>query len=269
MHDYSESGRDLLAAVEPVVVALSDVIATDRAMLVGAQCRDLLHWRYGCTSQLRRTSDVDVAVALRDWSQFDAIRQRFDAVGLTGHRFLVANVPTDLIPFGEVEMPPGTTPGPSGSGELNVHGFSDAYRHADALALADGVSVRVPTAAGFAVLKLHAWLDRSPDHNYKDGPDLALAVHWYAQDADRLWYERHFWALETYEFDVLTASAALLGSDIRESLSNGELQVLAARLAVADIDLLAHHFQPETGAWPSTVASQREIVDVLIKQLAL
>jgi predicted nucleotidyltransferase len=100
-------------------------------------------------------------------------------------------IPTDVIPFGDVEEPPGMISHPPGKEMMNVHGVSDAYLWADELPLSEGLWIRIPRAEGYAVLKTHAWLDRSSSYNYKDGPDLALAVFWYSQDLERLYEDKN------------------------------------------------------------------------------
>lgn len=167
MSDSPDYDPTMLAWVTPVVTALAAVVPTEQLMLVGAQCRDLLHWRYGRGVPLRATNDTDIAVALKNWDHFERIGATFPAVGSTKHRFLIADRAVDVIPFGEVESPTGTTRHPLGNEFLNVHGFIDAYLHADVLPLPGGLTVRMPQPPNYAVLKLHAWLDRSADHATK------------------------------------------------------------------------------------------------------
>lgn len=45
MSDSPDYDPVLLAWVTPIVTALADVVPAEQLMLVGAQCRDLLHWR--------------------------------------------------------------------------------------------------------------------------------------------------------------------------------------------------------------------------------
>lgn len=71
---------------------------------------------------------------------------------------------------------------------------------------------------------------------------LALVVHWYAGDLDRLYAKPDQWALRRHDFDLRTAAAALLGHDMRASVSAPEAAVLATRATQADHDLLAQHF---------------------------
>jgi predicted nucleotidyltransferase len=89
---------------------------------------------------------------------------------------------------------------------MNVHGFRDTYQRADELTIADGLSIRILRAEGYAILKTHAWLDPSSAHYYKDCPDLALAVYWHAQDLNRMYDDANHWALEKYDFDLYQAA---------------------------------------------------------------
>ena len=264
---WSNADRQIFAAVAPVVGALSGTVPAGQIMLVGAQCRDLLHWRFGCGSPLRSTNDTDIAVALRNWDQFDSLRERFPSIGYSGHRFRIEGIITDVIPFGGVETPRGISTRPHGTHELNVHGFSDAFERADELPISDEVAIRIPSAAGYAILKTHAWLDRSASYDYKDGPDLALAVYWYAQDPERLYEAANEWALELHDFDHLQAASALLGEDMRNGLSPDELATLSAGVASADRDLLAEHFAVGRPGWPGSGAARRPLVDAVFDQI--
>lgn len=172
MSDSPDYDPVLLAWVTPIVTALADVVPAEQLMLVGAQCRDLLHWRFCRGVPPRATNDTDIAGTLNNWDHFEAIRATFRALGSTGHRFLIADRAVDALPFGEVESPTGTTRHPPGNQLMNVHGCTDAYLRADVLPLPGGLTVHLPQPPNYAVLKLHAWLDRSADHDYKDGPDL-------------------------------------------------------------------------------------------------
>ncbi|MUL50003.1 hypothetical protein FZI85_30195 [Mycobacterium sp. CBMA293] len=236
-------------------------------MLVGARCRDLLNWAFGCGTLSRSTNDTDVAVALQNWDQFAEIREKFRPTGHTGHRFLIAGIPTDVVAFGEIEAPPGISIRPPGKDWMNVHGFRDVFELADILPLSEGVNIRIPKPEGYAILKSHAWLDRSVRNEYRDAPDLALTVHWYASDADRLYAQENLWAIDLHDFDPRPAAAALLGHDMRNALSAEESDVLATRIDGADRDLLAHYFAVGAPGWPARDRDRRLIVNGLLDQL--
>lgn len=117
-------------------------------------------------------------------------------------------------------------------------------------------------------MKSHAWLDRCARNEYKDAPDLALAVYWYTEDVDRVYAEDNVWALDLHHFDLRMAAAALLGRDMWNGLSPEERAVLANRLGGADADLLAHYFAVGVAGWPTADRDRRVVVDALFGQLA-
>lgn len=110
--------------------------------------------------------------------------------------------------------------------------------------------IRIPRPEGYAILKSHVWLDRCARNEYKDAPDLALAVHWYTEDIERAYTDENIWAMDLHDFDLRLSAAALLGRDMRDSLSSEELAVLATRICTVDRDLVAHYFGVGAPGWP-------------------
>jgi predicted nucleotidyltransferase len=49
---------------------------------------------------------------------------------------------------------------------MNVWGFAETFEAALPLRLPNAGTIRIPTLAGYAVLKLVAWLDRSTNGEY-------------------------------------------------------------------------------------------------------
>ena len=243
--DYRE-----YADIARVVGTIAECVELDRTMLVGARCRNILHGReFGSSAVLRRTSDTDLAIAIEDWAVFDRLHERFGTESSAWQRMTVSGIPTDIVPFGPIESPPGWIGRTSGDIELNVHGFADVFRAAERLYIDENVMIRLPTPAGYAVLKTHSWLDRIRKFEYKDAPDLALCVHWYANRADRLWGEA-FWAMEEHNFDTHIAAAAVLGRDMGQLLGFDELTRLCTRLGSMDTGLLANYFAVDAADWP-------------------
>lgn len=244
--------------VEDVVDALAAVSdPLPRVMLVGAVCRDALHLQYGHTTMLRSTDDLDLALVVDGLDQFDQItsqlRRTPSAAGTV--RYLIAGTAVDLVPFGEqVEDPDGTvTP----REEMSVFGFQDVIASARSVSLRQNHHVLVPTAAGYTVLKLKAWADRSAVGQYKDASDLAAAMFWYQNDPvtiDRLYSENDLSHLESAKWDQDIAAARLLIADALDTLTpprQSELKNTWATLHGGD-DLLATQLtNAALRAWPS------------------
>ncbi len=118
---------ELVDAVAEDIVASSDVAAAD-VMIVGAQARDILHGALGHEGSTRTTSDVDVAIAVRNWSAYNRVVDGRVPVGDNGVRYRIAGVPVDVIPFGAVEEPPGRASPRSRPDGLDARGDDEAFR---------------------------------------------------------------------------------------------------------------------------------------------
>lgn len=246
--------------VEDVVDALAAVSdPLPRVMLVGAVCRDALHLEHGHTTALRSTDDLDLALVVDGLDQFDQItsqlRRTPSAAGTV--RYVIAGTAVDLVPFGQqVEDPDGTvTP----REEMSVFGFQDVIASARSVSLRQNRHVLVPTAAGYTVLKLKAWADRSAVGQYKDAPDLAAAMYWYQNDPstiDRLYSDDadSLSHLMSADWDQDLAAIRLLIADALDLLTptrRSELKDVWTHLPGGDDLLAAQLANRALSAWPS------------------
>ncbi len=233
-------------------------------MVVGAECRDALHRACGYEFALRRTTDLDIALVVRNFDHLRELTSLLNPVkGATnGIRYWVSDIPVDLIPFGEdVEHPDGAVTPPPRPDAMSVFGFQDVWDSALQVDVAGAPTVRLPSVAGYTALKLRAWLDRAPAHSYKDGPDLASAMYWYVDPKntrgpftsslqDRLYdteegrghLEAAEWAPDTALVRLLVDDAAhVLSTERRNALRSDweagpEDLVLASQLRSAELD---------------------------------
>ncbi len=222
------SDRPLEASTLATLRAVHD-IASRRGMpyfVVGATARDILLTHVFGMPAGRATRDVDFAIAVEDWAQFEAIRQAL--AGTPGFR-VDAKVPhrvyfhvpggwespIDFVPFGGVEQPPASIGWPPDmSVIMNVAGYREALAGAVYVTVADGLDVPVASIPGLALLKLFAWHDRGHD-NDKDAHDLHFLMRHYADagNHDRL-YGDAFALLESVDHDPDLAGVCLLGQDV-------------------------------------------------------
>ena len=160
------------ATCDPALLQLPDIVVSELLaqssglkaediMIVGAQCRDILRSASGQQSGLRTTEDVDFGLALSDWAAYEKLTKGLQPTGNTGIRYQVAGLPTDLMPFGDLENPSGSVVPPSRREPMSVWGFTEVFRASLPLRLPTAGTIRIPTLAGYAALKLAAWLDRS------------------------------------------------------------------------------------------------------------
>lgn len=227
MFDSTRADPGLLDDVDEVVQALVDVAGVDPTglLLVGAQCRDVLHSALGHTIQTRATRDLDLAIALASWQDFDRLAAAFPPASSNGIGYRIAGVPVDIVPFGHlIESPPGVVRPATRRDGIIVFGFERVFDDAIPLVLPSGHVIKLPQPAGYALLKLRAWLDR---RSTGDADDLALALHWYAESVpvrDQLYDDLA--VLEENGFNETVASAHVLGANIRQHLSDEEVETL-------------------------------------------
>ncbi len=149
-------------------------------MLVGALCRDVLHREEGHNFVLRRTGDLDLALAVDGWERYDEVIHELPGVSAsTQIRYDLAGMKVDLVPFGGVEHPDGAVPLSAGAAPLDVLGFRDVWEDAREVTLGDGLAIRLPTVPGYVALKLASRAARSTFGEHKDAGDLACASYWY------------------------------------------------------------------------------------------
>jgi predicted nucleotidyltransferase len=215
------------------LLTTSTQLRSDDVMIVGARCRDLLQRALGYRFDLRVTSDIDLGLAVSNWSAYEELTTNLRPVGNTGIRYMVASVPADLMPFGRVEDPPGTVKPAARRETMSVWGFTEVFGAASPLPLPGGSTVRIPTVAGYAALKLAAWLDRSAYREYKDASDIAAVLSWYAESTDvqnRLYDTAHGQNILVQEdVDDQAAAARVLGEDIATVIGDTLLAELAER----------------------------------------
>ncbi len=220
--------------VDPVILAILrevDLLTGELALpyfVAGATARDILLTHvYGLTTG-RATRDVDFAVAVENWQQFEAMKARltdndeFNASKKTTQRlyYRISGVeqgyPLDIIPFRGVEQPPNIVAWPPEMKVLiNVAGYEEAIAAATRVQVDDSLVVRVASLPGLVVLKLFAWLDRG-DEDSKDAQDLVTVFRQYAEagNMDRIFGDE-IGLMEVVDYDLGLAGPRLLGRDVR------------------------------------------------------
>lgn len=204
--------------------------------IVGATARDILLTHVFGMDVRRATSDVDFAIAVEDWEQFENIKTRliqidgFYASRRLNHRMFFRSqntglddgYPFDLVPFGGIEESDNIIAWPPDmSVMMNVTGYGEVLKATEEVEVSPNQTVRVASLAGLSILKLFAWVDRGLV-NSKDAQDLYQIMQNYgnAGNMDRL-YGDEFSILEAAEYDPVRAGVCLLGNDIA-TLANGK-----------------------------------------------
>jgi len=237
----TSTSLDLCGKIDPLIVSalnqIQNITLKERILffVVGATARDLLlEAAHGFISR-RATADIDIAVILENWTQFDHIKKAllkssdFEP-GQKKHRLIFKDrLPVDIVPFGGVtEDDDHISWPPDGSFKMSVAGFEECYRESISVKLAEHPDVVVPVVslAGLAILKLIAW-DDNPERRRKDAPDLFFITQNYldAGNVDRLFNEAmDIVEAENYDYDL--GSAQFLGRDMSKISSTSTKAIL-------------------------------------------
>jgi len=198
-------------------------------MVVGATARDILLTHVFGLPVQRATVDIDFAIAVKDWKQFDQIKNTLTRMdGFYASKKLQsrlyynekldnveARYPVDLLPFGDIEQTNhNITWPPDMAVMMNVTGYTEVLAASEEVEVAPGQTVRVASLAGLIILKLFAWIDRGRE-NAKDAKDIYQIMLNYAQAGhiDRL-YNEEMDLLDAVAHDPDLAGIRLLGRDV-------------------------------------------------------
>lgn len=212
-------------------------------LIVGAAARDMLmHHYYGIEIQ-RATEDVDIAVDVANWKDYQSLtanlinqgfkktrkRQRLKA----GNHMLV-----DIVPFGAIADSNGDIQWPPDQAiEMNVLGFEEALISPVKLKVRGTPELVVPVVSipSFLLLKLIAWGDRAIDMRPRDAIDIKFIIQKYASIEpcdDSVWNQTEL--IEKYEGDIELVAAQLLGRLVSD-LANADSTKAVEKVFQADL----------------------------------
>ena len=176
----------------------------------------------------RRTMDVDLGIAVRDWEHFQLFKTTLvEQGGFNVHARMVQrliypsepSVVVDLIPFGGVEAGDRTIAWPPEEDiVMRVTGFADALASAVPVRLEEKLVIPVVSLPLLLVLKLFAWVERKQEK--RDAPDIYTLLRQYgdAGNEDRL-YGEEMGLLEAEGYDFGLAGARLIAVDASRMVS--------------------------------------------------
>lgn len=202
-----------------------------KTYVIWATARDLMMKLLGETPSKRKTQDLDVAIALSDWSQFDRVSEVLQAnffnKGKPKQKFYykgilnVNNYEVDIVPFGDIANNEIIGWPPNGIPEMSVKCFTDVMEHAVPLTINKDFSVYIAPLAGQFFIKLDSWMDRH-DRNHKDAEDMFFILERF--------FEANIMDDQTPPDDVdldieedLIRSAQWIGSNVRNFFTTDHL----------------------------------------------
>lgn len=191
--------------------------------VVGAKARDMILYHAYKQPIRRRTGDIDIAVRVATWGEFEQIVQvltlggRFTRTGRP-HRFMFDGlVMVDIVPFGPIagDMQEIAWP-PTEDTVMNVLVFDDAFDSAVRILLRrePQLEVLVAALAGLAVMKLVSWDDQYPGRTRDAVDSYYIAESYTDAGNDERFYHDAADLMEVEKFDYVSAGARLLGRDM-------------------------------------------------------
>ena len=221
--------NDLMAETLQVLAGSYRQLGAE-VFVVGAAARDIALRLLDVINVPRRTMDLDVAVMLQDWNQYERLtsillqnhfekareKQRFYYLGSNGRiRFEV-----DIVPFGAIAEEDQVAWPPEGSPVMSVRCFEDVMRAADKVTVDGDFAFRLASLSGQFLIKLDTWNDRRMKTK-KDAVDMAFLLQnvyvAYALAHDGLPPEVD---TNTEQFDVIVAGAEWMAADLKKILSD-------------------------------------------------
>ena len=212
--------------------------------VVGASARDIALRLLKVGNAPRRTLDLDVAVALHNWKQYEDLslillqnnfikaqeKQRFYYLGVDGkNKFEV-----DIVPFGSIAEKEQVAWPPEGSPIMSVRCFEDVMRYADNVQIEEDYTFKIASLSGQFLIKLDTWQDRHL-RTKKDATDMVFILQniyvAYALSHDALPVEID---IDAEHFDVVVAGAEWIASELKSILSD-EHKVYYAQLLESEL----------------------------------
>lgn len=222
--------RDAIGHLGPaldVLRAACTAVGVD-FFVIGAAARDLLLEHVYGVRPLRATQDVDAAVAVRGWDEYERVieelvRQHGFERGREPHRVRRRHLTVDVVPFGEIAGEGDQVEWPMGTTAMSVLGYQEAYEAAVGIIIDDGPAVPVASLPGVGILKIVAWSE-APHRRRHDPVDLCTILMSYHEVVGERLYDEHADLLEEDDFDYRVASARIYGRDTAPLLRTTEVR---------------------------------------------
>ena len=208
--------------------------------VVGATARDIALRLLNIDGQVRGTLDLDVAVSLEHWEQFEQLseillqhhfvkapeQQRFRYIGEDGNN----SYTVDIVPFGKIAVEEQVAWPPEGTPVMSVRCFNDVMLAADKVIVSNDFSFRIASLSGQFLIKLDTWQDRHP-RTKKDADDMVYILQnvyvAYALSRSSLPDEID---IDAEQFDLAVAGAEWMASDLKQILTIPHRQYYARML---------------------------------------
>lgn len=158
--------------------------------VIGATARDIIVQQLIDTTSGRKTRDLDIAIAIPDWSVFDEIKGALVANGFQKsrhkhQRFYYGDYELDIVPYGVAKEDDYIYWPPEEEIAMSVKGFNEVLSEAITVNIDDEFDIKIASLHGLFLLKFNAWLDRNLETS-KDAEDMSFILsNYFMANLDR------------------------------------------------------------------------------------
>jgi predicted nucleotidyltransferase len=223
----SENFRNSL--LKELLQVLTDFFNTvgSKFYVIGATARDFILSGIHKQVPARKTNDLDIAIAIPDWSMFREISKGLCNIeGFTKSKeqtqrfYYKTYFQLDIVPFGDIAHADNLIYWPPEESQaMSVAGFTDVVKHALEITIDGNLTIYVASLPGIFILKLNAWKSRNIETN-RDADDMAYIISAYLDINEQRAVTENYDIYEADDFSSFVAGATLLGRDMKGILRN-------------------------------------------------
>lgn len=193
--------------------------------VIGATARDIIIRQLIGTTSGRKTKDLDIAIAIPDWSVFEEVKKCLVADGFKKstymhQRFYYGEYELDVVPYGVAKEDDNIYWPPEEEIAMSVKGFDEVLSEAITVNIDNEFDIKIASLHGLFLLKFNAWLDRSIETS-KDAEDMSFILsNYFMANLDRNVY------LEVYDwekFDEYIVGGYWLANDLLQLLNKEQI----------------------------------------------
>jgi predicted nucleotidyltransferase len=211
--------------LKPILLELTEYFKDSGIsfFVIGATARDIIMELHDEQSG-RLTFDLDIAITINDWSQWDAVEAgiislaNFKKDTKQQQRFIYNDkFNLDIVPFGEI-MKQGNKifwP-PDEDFAMSVLGFDAVQNASLKINVDEEIEIKIASLCGILILKVFAWKDRHHKSN-KDADDIGFILANYLEIHRESSLE-HYDVVYPENHTLLTGGGSMLGIHVAEML---------------------------------------------------
>lgn len=226
--------------------------------VVGATARDVM-MKLLCEDEVRRrTNDLDVAIALQNWSDFDRVKEKLEQNHFKKvkdkQKFFYKgeandnDFEVDVVPFGNIAVNEQICWPPEGNPVMSVRCFNDVMAHSMDVSVDDEITFKIAPLYGQFLIKFDTWIDRHAKTD-KDAVDMFYFLNSYYRVKvmnDSMPPDEIYVSDDDKEPTYEVLSARWLAYDISKILSTEHLvyyiDIIEEELKKEEKSLLLYHF---------------------------